>query len=212
MPNWCSNTLTVQHSDTDKLKILAQAFDNECLFDAIKPVPEALKNPGTTSFGGSDADAKDQLRKQLLAEYGYSSWYDFCVDQWGTKWEANSYDKADYQDGDTVLQLSFDTAWSPPLGIYQALLSQGYEVEAMYYESGGGYAGVWENGTDDYYDISGMTSQEVASALPSELDDCFNISESMADWEAENEDSEELRHWVEEGVEKLGLDKDSAKK
>jgi hypothetical protein len=33
-----------------------------------------------------------------------------------------------------------------------------------------------------------MTSEEVADMLPAELDETFNISEQLADWEAENED------------------------
>ena len=33
-----------------------------------------------------------------------------------------------------------------------------------------------------------MTSEEVAAMIPDELDETFNISEQLADWEEENED------------------------
>jgi hypothetical protein len=61
----------------------------------------------------------------------------------------------------------------------------------MYYEPGMCFAGIWENGNDDYYDYSGMNSDEVAEELPAELDEAFGISESMAEWEEENADDDE---------------------
>jgi hypothetical protein len=48
------------------------------------------------------------------------------------------------------------------------------------------YAGIWEDGQDDYYDLSGMDSAAVQEQLPTELDEMFCISEYMAEWEAEN--------------------------
>ena len=44
---------------------------------------------------------------------------------------------------------------------------------------------------DDYYEYSDMNSQEVSDTLPTELDEAFCISESMAEWEAENAEDEE---------------------
>jgi ribosomal protein S10 len=37
--------------------------------------------------------------------------------------------------------------------------------------------------------------------LPQDLDDFFAISESQAEWEAENEDEEELTEWIKDGLE-----------
>ena len=58
----------------------------------------------------------------------------------------------------------------------------------MYYEPGMCFAGVWEDGCDDYYDYSNMTSDEVQEELPVELDEAFGISEQIAEWEEENLD------------------------
>jgi hypothetical protein len=58
----------------------------------------------------------------------------------------------------------------------------------MYYEPGMCFAGIWDNGNDDYYEYANMTSDEVAETLPVELDEAYCISESMAEWEAENQD------------------------
>lgn len=208
MPNWCSNNLTISHRDPAQVQRLAEAFNDDKLFQTIIPVPLELQNDETTSYGGDDAVAKDQLREQLLAKYGYQSWYDFCINEWGTKWEANSYDKCEHQAGDTTVYMSFDTAWAPPLGIYQALTAQGFEVEAMYYEPGCGFAGIWCDGVDDYYELNGLTSVAMAANLPRELDDAFGISENAQQWE-EEEDTEELREWVEDGAEKLNLDQEN---
>jgi hypothetical protein len=69
----------------------------------------------------------------------------------------------------------------------------------MYYEGGMAYAGEWSEGSDDYYNLEGMNSQQVIADLPVELDEAFGISECMAEYEAENE--EELTSWLKDGVE-----------
>jgi hypothetical protein len=65
-------------------------------------------------------------------------------------------------------------------------LGLGFTVRAYYYEGGMCYAGIWEDGQDDYYDLSGMDSAQVKEQLPTELDEMFCISEYMAEWEEEN--------------------------
>ena len=46
-------------------------------------------------------------------------WYHWCIENWGTKWDA--CDKSiDYED-DEILALTFNTAWSPPEGIVEKL-------------------------------------------------------------------------------------------
>ena len=41
-------------------------------------------------------------------KYGATSWYDWCCDNWGTKWNAYSNEQ---EDEDTII---FETAWSNP--------------------------------------------------------------------------------------------------
>ena len=55
----------------------------------------------------------------------------------------------------------------------------------MYYEPGMGFCGVWDNGQDDEYSLSGLNSDEVAALLPPELDEAYGISESIAEYEDE---------------------------
>ena len=48
----------------------------------------------------------------------------------------------------------------------------------------------WEDGCDDYYEYGGETSSTVREVIGEELDDMYGISESMAEWEEENEEDE----------------------
>lgn len=114
---------------------------------------------------------------------GEWSW-EFSVNNWGTKWELAG-EVTDIEDG---VLLTFDSAWSPPIGLYEKLFTLGYEVYARYYEPGMVFAGVYENGVDDCYDYSNMTSEEIAEYLPEELDEYFGISACVADWESENQE------------------------
>ena len=68
-----------------------------------------------------------------------------------------------------------------------------------YYEPGMGFVGKWEDGCDDYYQYEGENSNTIRAAIGDELDDMFGISESMAEYEAENEE-EELTEWIKDGV------------
>lgn len=81
---------------------------------------------------------------------------------------------------------------------YEKLMDLGFEVNALYYEGGMCYAGIWDNGVDDCYDMSNMKSDSVRDQLPSELDEMFAISETMEEYERENE--EELTQWIREGA------------
>jgi hypothetical protein len=97
-----------------------------------------------------------------------------------------------------MLHTFFDSAWSPPVNAYEKLVDLGFGVEAMYHEGGMCYAGTWTDGCDDYVDLSELGADDIERDYP-ELDECFGISESMREYEAENQ--EELTEWIKEGVE-----------
>ena len=79
--------------------------------------------------------------------------------------------------------MSFDSAWSPPTQAYEKLVDLGFSVRAYYYECGMGFCGIWDEGFDDYYEISGESADEVAEMLPEVLDEMFCISENIRDIE-----------------------------
>jgi hypothetical protein len=104
---------------------------------------------------------------------------------------------------DHELVVYFDSAWAPPVYAYDKLMDLGFTVYATYYEPGCAFAGIYDEHGDDYYDLSNMDSGDVEQQLPPDLDSAYGISESMAEYEAENED--EVTSWYKEGVEEVGL-------
>ncbi len=207
MPNWCNNFVEVGHEDPAKIKALAEAFNRGEFCDHVIPVPEILKNPETTTnYGDPDKQAAaDAAREAAVKATGYQSWYDFCTSRWGTKWDVdgNGADADVHPDG-KLMTASFDSAWAPPIGVYEELVEQGYTVRAYYYESGMCFAGVYDNGSDDCYQEWG-DSQGAKDTLPQELDEFFAISESQAEYEEECRMDEELYRWTKEGADKLEL-------
>lgn len=193
MPNWCSNTVEIYHPDHAKLKALMEAFKEGKFCNHIIPVPESLHI--VAGRVGDDNDPKqialESQEKANIEQHGYATWYDFCVARWGTKWDiTDECGSAELADGANDVTITFESAWSPPTGVYEAMVEQGYSVRAYYYEPGMAYCGIWWDGDDNYFEYGDLTSEQVKEELPEELDEMFGISESMAEWEAENQEEE----------------------
>lgn len=207
MPNWCNNSVMITHTDPFKIKALAMAMEDNRFLEQVIPVPESLRI--VAGRVGDDLDPKqielEAQTMQNLSTYGYANWYDFCVGRWGTKWDVETQGMVTVSDDGRTVEAGFDSAWSPPLGVYEELVEQGYEVVGYYNDSGMGFVGKWDNGDDLCYDYSSCNSETVRGYIGDELDDYFGISESMAEYEAENEPTEELTEWIRDGADKRGL-------
>jgi hypothetical protein len=205
MPNWCSNHITVRGSNQAEIQRLAKALSEGEFCHAVIPTPKDLTDTVSGFVGEAQRAAHEAQMDRNVALYGYKDWYAFQTANWGTKWDV-SCDSVGIDDDGLGFSGVFESAWSPPMGIAAALVEQGYEVTLYYYEPGMGFVGKFEDGSDDYYEYNGENSKTVRAAIGDELDDMFGISESMAEYEAENE--EELTEWLKDGVEqnkKLGL-------
>ena len=210
MPNWCNNRVVISHTDTAKLEALVGAIKEGNFLKHIVPIPEDL-NIVAGRVGADDNPDQQELErktKENILKYGAGNWYDFCTSRWGTKWDVDAYDPEDVKINQFgQVEFGFDSAWSPPCGVYEAMVEQGYTVEATYYEPGMGFVGRCEGGpefglSDDCYDLGGLKSKDVVDAIGEELDEEYGISESMAEFEDEED---ELQEWYEDGVEKTGL-------
>jgi hypothetical protein len=192
MPNWCNNTVEIYHQDPAMLERARKGFNAGQLLNEFLPVPADLQI--TAGFLGKDTPEQLELERKEqanLEKYGCKNWYDWCVSNWGTKWDVGG-DGAEAQDIPGGLILSFDSAWSPPIDAFTTLVDKfGFSIRAMYYEPGMAFAGIWDNGDDDFYEYGGMNSKQIAEELPEVLDEAFGISESAAEWEAENEEQNE---------------------
>ena len=189
MPNWCNNSVEIYHEDPKMIERVRKAFDEGTLLQEFIPIPADLQIVAGSVPVAEEAEHKLKEEFNRLT-YGYTNWYDFCVNEWGTKWDIAA-DGNPAQDIPGGLMLGFDSAWSPPVAAYEKLTEQGFRIRAMYYESGMAFAGIWEDGSDDYYEYGDLDSKGIAEALPEELDEAFGISESAAEWEAENAEDEE---------------------
>jgi hypothetical protein len=154
----------------------AKALQEGTFLQEFIPCPQEL----------TEAVANFETNEALVAKYGYSSWYDFNIANWGTKWDVSS-ESVGIVDANTV-EAGFDSAWAPPTNAYEKLMEQGFEVVAFYYEPGMQFVGKWDNGVDDYIEYGGEDSTTVRDTIGEELDDYFGISEQMADWEEENQE------------------------
>jgi hypothetical protein len=194
MPNWCNNVVELAHEDPAMLERAKDALNRGEFLQEFIPVPPELKVTVAGSVGeiGSYAQRLHEFTQKLNVEFfGAKDWYDYCVNEWGTKWDVGG-DGMTCEIEDGRISTSFDSAWSPPIAAYEKLVDLGFSVRAYYYEGGMCFAGVWEDGDDDYYDLSGMDSAAVEEQLPKVLDEMFCISEYMAEYEEENaeEDAE----------------------
>ena len=192
MPNWCDNTLELRHEDPAMIKRAKEAFEAGRLLDEFIPVPQQLKDTRAGFYG------KDTYEQELLEAtealnvkwFKHKNWWDFCVQEWGTKWDVGTEGYINAEDPN-YLSLSFQSAWSPPIDAYAKLVDMGFEVYALYYESGMGFCGCFDQGIDDCYSIDG-NSEWVVDCIPDYIDEAFCISESMAEWEEENREDENV--------------------
>ena len=99
----------------------------KCGYSSFAEICEGCK----THFEGANKSTQQQMLKEgrkgldSCIKYGAFSWYDWCCNYWGTKWEIN--DEAYVQEPmnpdaeeDSVF-LSFQTAWSFPGPIFAEL-------------------------------------------------------------------------------------------
>ena len=99
-------------------KILRGSFGLNTSVSQYMPPSEVAKQADRHNMTVASflALGKKYLDNQLT--YGSATWYDWCVDHWGCKW--NTEDGSLLKDGsENVLQ--FDTAWSAPFPFMEAL-------------------------------------------------------------------------------------------
>ena len=160
MPNHVTHRLQIS-GPAEKIKAFKEAFlsieeDSVMLdFERIIPMPEIISKTvsGYTIIDGQtvsswieeEIDGKRVKRlpteeeQKLLAEAGAANWYDWSCQNWGTKW--NSYSGTwQYEDGADQAKLTFDTAWSTPDPIFEAIAlrpeAEGLTIEIVAFDEG----------------------------------------------------------------------------
>ena len=148
MPNWTKNTVTVAGKPADLRAFLEAVKWEDELFDfnRLIPMPDLLKHTG---YGWRTIDgerheswyivnpdepdiSKERVRaftpeeRAVLKDIGHDSWYTWCIENWGTKWNACHTHMASVGLVSAALETSsikinFDTAWSAPLPVFHKM-------------------------------------------------------------------------------------------
>ena len=202
MPNWCNNNLTLTHEDPAMIQRAADALQRGEFLQEFCPVPEDLQIVAGRVGDGDEQRELERKTAENLEKYGYGNWYDYCVAEWGTKWDVGCEGSTDVHPDGKMLHTYFDSAWSPPIGAYEKLEALGFGVNAMYYEGGMNYAGVYSDGGDEELNLEGMGADEIEQNYP-ELDEAFGISESIREYLSQEQ--EELTEWIKDGIEQKKL-------
>ena len=126
MPDWCNNSTTI-HGDQETLTRFMEAitlngdrstYDLTLLF----PIPEDLQiiSDFFRRDGDDDPEYQELLKKYEAnkAKYGHSNWYDWCLENWSTKWSPRieEWTINDYPNGSEI-SAYYETAWSPADGL-----------------------------------------------------------------------------------------------
>lgn len=180
MPNWCSNSLVLTHPDKSMLLKATKAWNEGKFCATFVPEPDYTKVkvyptfPDIVGHGPCKAD---------------SAWWDWRVQNWGTKWEIDSQGSGTVDEDASELNVHFSTAWSPPVGVYEALTAQGFFVHAYYHEGGCSFCGRFTSTDgDECFEIKGDW-RWVVDNIPTEIDEAFDISAQMEDYEGDSEES-----------------------
>ena len=78
----------------------------------------------------------NELGKQYIENiknYNFPQWYDWCVENWGTKWNVEDDIDVVYDKNIDEYDISFQTAWSVPTGIVERY-SELCEDDEFYWE------------------------------------------------------------------------------
>ena len=192
MPNWCNNYLELTHEDPAMIERAKRAFADGRLLDEFVPVPKDLHV--VAGRVGNDEDPEqiklEEDTARNIATHGYANWYDFCVNEWGTKWDVGGDGDQASQDTPTDIRMNFDSAWAPPVAAMEKFQDLGFKVKLVYWESGMCYCGLFDENGDDYFDYTDMTADEVDKAINDEVDECMCIVENLREWEEDNREEE----------------------
>jgi hypothetical protein len=195
MPNWCVNQVDITGDEAEVAKLVAfvKSDENSFTFENIVPPPatpmyssDATHNKyvcGCESVAQPDPENEGKFMWVIDGkkveyhgkcpthnEHSFSNhpdnWYNWNINNWGTKWSAAEVwnDRID-DDGkvDGHTSYNFDTAWSPAEPVVAALAEKfpTLRIAHRYCEAGMGYAGevLYANGAEirrEEYDMGQM--------------------------------------------------------
>ena len=131
MPNWCYQSLHLIGSGA-LLKELNLSLNNNRFCDFVRPMP---------------------CKVWLEPDEEGQGWYNWRLNNWGTKWDVSSVEDQvfNYADNKSTLAFKCQTPWNVPLFIWDELVLMGIQVDADYHEESGLFRGEYRNGVNYKY-------------------------------------------------------------
>lgn len=174
---------------SDFIDVYVFSRNAEEALNALQNIPRESENAFLRKRSDVKAD-EWELGKTAwnnVQNYGASTWYEWCTNNWGTKWNAYGYDEG--TDYSASGNLHFQTAWSAPHPVIKKL-AQMYPDIIFEHEWADEDIGVncgrkcYSNGecTEEYYPESEIEATEFAFRVwdydPSDYDLMLNKTET----------------------------------
>jgi len=188
MPNWCRNTLWVNHENKDRLTELRVAVAGSEMCNFVIPEPDYKTTPVAKTFPEieerfaktPEEKAKARANEPTIRE---DSWWDWRVQNWGTKWDIDMTGEDIHDHDDGSFSISFDSAWSPPTQVFEELIEMGFKIHAEWYEGGMGFGGYINNeGSKNFTLPDGNTAVERFKKLQDMCKQDKDCDRFMEDW------------------------------
>jgi hypothetical protein len=176
MPNWCNNYATITCPTKDVYTDLIYSIVHEKWFETFAPLQI------DDSSDGTELDCH------------------IAINTWGTKWPPSNIDLNNTDDEKYTLEVCFDSAWSPPIGVYKIMHKKfDININAFYEEYGCDFFGRFciskEEEIDDVFDMPSDLDEltELRKIIGSELDDymSFTWEHLQEEWNNDEDDSDD---------------------
>ena len=175
MPNWCFNHATITCPTKEIYDKLLNSIIENKWFQTFAPL-----NLDPTIYEN---------------EWDYSK----AIEVWKTKWSVTDVEILSQDEEVLELILSFETAWTPPTGVY-SIMKQNFGIEtiSMFDEPGCSFFGKCifsrEEEIEEYFDLPSNEEelQELQKQIGSELNDYMHPTwvQLREDWEEDDDDDE----------------------
>lgn len=150
MPNHTSTLLTVTgpNKEIESFMKKAAGKDSVLSFQSLYPLPSELV--GSRAPSNPETDEEKERSEHLRQLYGYDNWYEWCIENWSTKWDCYDQDEEwneeDVDGGYKTIKLYYYTAWSPATNFYTEVSKQfpSLEFRHEFADEGGGFLGYEE--------------------------------------------------------------------
>lgn len=193
MPNWCNNSIEIIGPKREIKSLWEEIMQNKDkgLLSVICPQPDNM-------FHGNLGERE----RQLCISKNIPNWYDWNIENWGTKWDVSISDLSFVEDGSSIpvenlsnINGFFESAWTPPIQAYEYFLKKNpsCKIIASYYEIGMDFGGHFhEDGfVTEIKDIHCIAQSVIDGKVAIEdteypfaiLDSEFCIIDSVSEWE-----------------------------